>query len=96
MKTSVEGGYWKFNNSLSKDNNYIQIVKDTISYAKQTYDANNSDENLDNQQSEFSIIKDQHFLETLLLMIRGNAIKYSSFKMKQQQQQEIKLEQGKK
>ena len=32
-------------------------------------------------------------METLLLMIRGNTIKYSSFKKKQQQQQEINLEQ---
>ena len=32
-------------------------------------------------------------METLLLMIRGNTIKYSSFKKKRQQQQEIKLEQ---
>ena len=32
-------------------------------------------------------------METLLLMIRGNTIKYSSFKKKQQQQQKIKLEQ---
>ena len=30
-------GYWKFNNSLLKDQNYIKIVKDTISEVKQTY-----------------------------------------------------------
>ena len=79
-------GYWKFNNSLLKDHSYIQIVKDTISDVKQTYATNNND-NLDNQQSEYSI-NSQLFLETLLLMIRGNTIKYSSFKKKQQQQQE--------
>ena len=69
----------------------LQIVKDTISDVKQTYATNNND-NLDNQQSEYSI-NSQLFLETLLLMIRGNTIKYSSFKKKQQQQQEIQLEQ---
>ena len=84
-------GYWKFNNSLLKDHSYIQIVKDTISDVKQTYATNNND-NLDNQQSEYSI-NSQLFLETLLLMIRGNTIKYSSFKKKQQQQQEKQLEQ---
>ena len=84
-------GYWKFNNSLLKDHSYIQIVKDTISDVKQTYATNNND-NLDNQQSEYSI-NSQLFLETLLLMIRGNIIKYSSFKKKQQQQQEKQLEQ---
>ena len=84
-------GHWKFNNSLLKDHSYIQIVKDTISDVKQTYAKNNND-NLDNQQSEYSI-NSQLFLETLLLMIRGNTIKYSSFKKKQQQQQEKQLEQ---
>ena len=82
-------GYWKFNNSLLKDQNYIKIVKDTISEVKQTYKLNNDD--LDSKQTEFSI-NDQLFLETLLLMIRGNTFKYSSFKKKQQQQEEIKLE----
>ena len=48
-------GYWKFNNSLLKDRTYIQIVKDTISDVKQTY-ATNNNANLDNQQSEYSII----------------------------------------
>ena len=85
-------GYLKFNNSLLKDHTYIQIVKDTISDVKQTYATNNNDY-LDNQQSEYSI-NSQLFLEPLLLMIRGNTIKYSSFKKKkQQQQQEIQLEQ---
>ena len=85
-------GYWKFNNSLLKDQNYIKLVKDTISEVIQTYSPNNSSGNVENQPTEFSIT-DQLFLETLLLMICGNTIKYSSFKKKQQQQQEIKLEQ---
>ena len=76
-------GYWKFNNSLLKDIDYIKIVKETISDVKQTYSMN---------ETQFSI-NDQLFLETLLLMIRGNTIKYSSFKKKQKQEEEIKLEQ---
>ena len=85
-------GYWKFNNSLLKDKNYIQIVKDTISEVKSTYTTNNNNEIPKVEQTEFSI-NDQLFLETLLLMIRGSTIKYSSFKKKQQQQDELKLEQ---
>ena len=81
-------GYWKFNNSLLKDQKYIKLVKDIISEVIQTYSPNNSSGNVENQPTEFSIT-DQLFLETLLLMIRGNTIKYSSFKKKQQQQQEI-------
>ena len=85
-------GYWKLNNSLLKAHNYIKIVKDTITDVKQTYAANNNDDNLDNQQSEYSI-NDQLFLETRLLMIRGITINYSSLKKKQQQQQAIQLAQ---
>ena len=58
---------------------------------KQTYLDDNNKNNEDTQQSELNI-NDQLFLETLLLMIRGNTIKYSSFKKKQQQQEEIRLE----
>ena len=83
-------GYWKFNNSLLKDQNYIKLIKDTISEVIQTYSSNNSRGTVENQPTEFNI-NEQPFLETLLLMIRGNTIKYSSFKKKQQQ--EIKLEQ---
>ena len=59
---------------------------------KQIYLDDNNRNNEDTQQSEFNI-NDQLFLETLLLMIRGNTIKYSYFKKKQQQQEEIRLEQ---
>ena len=51
-------GYWKFNNSLLKDQNYIKIVRDTISEFKQTYKLNN--DNLGSEQTEFSI-NDQLF-----------------------------------
>ena len=85
-------GYWKFNNSLLKDQCYIKIVKDTISEVKQTYTTNKNKENTDAEQIKFNI-NDQLFLETLLLMIRGNTIKYSSYKKKQQLEEERKLEQ---
>ena len=85
-------GYWKFNNSLLKDQNYIKIVKDTILEVKQTYSLNKDNNNSDAEPIKFNI-NDQLFLETLLLMIRGNTIKYSSFRKKQQQEEERKIEQ---
>ena len=87
-------GYWKFNNSLLKDQEYIKLVKDTISEVKLTYTKNNTNnnDNTNSEQTEFNI-NDQLFSETLLHIIRGNTIKYSSFKKKQHQQEELKLEQ---
>ena len=67
------------------------MVKNTISDVKQTYHINNGENNIDNQEQEFSI-NDQLFLETLLLMIRGSTIKYSSQRKKQRQEEEAKLE----
>ena len=68
------------------------MVKNTISDVKQTYQINNGENNIDNQEQEFSI-NDQLFLEMLLLMIRGSTIKYSSQRKKQRQEEEAKLEQ---
>ena len=92
LNTNERGrGYWKFNNSLLKDQQYVSLVKNTISDVKQTYQINNGENNIDNQEQEFSI-NDQLFLETLLLMIRGSTIKYSSQRKKQRQEEEAKLE----
>ena len=68
------------------------MVKNTISEVKRTYLINNGENNIDNQEQEFSF-NDQLFLETLLLMIRGSTIKYSSQRKKQRQAEEAKLEQ---
>lgn len=82
-------GYWKFNNLLLKDKDYIKIVKDTVEEAKAIYARRY--ENISNEDIVFDI-NDQLFLETLLLMIRGNTIKYSSFKKRKKHEEEIKLE----
>ena len=93
LNTNERGrGYWKFNNSLLKDQQYVRLVKNTISEVKQTYRINNGENNIDNQEQELSI-NDRLFLETLLLMIRGSTIKYSSQRKKQRQEDEAKLEQ---
>ena len=68
----------------------FKIVKDTISEVKQTYTTNKNKDNTDAEHIKFNI-NDQLFLETL--MIRGNTIKYSSYKKKQQLEEERKLEQ---
>ena len=66
LNTNERGrGYWKFNNSLLKDQQYVSLVKNTISEVKQTYRINNGENNFDNQGQEFSI-NDQLFLKTLL------------------------------
>ena len=88
-------GYWKFNNLLLKDKDYITVVKETINEVKNTYIRKNNDmtdeantQNISNEQIEFTI-NDQLFLETLLLMIRGNSIKYSSLRKKKSKQKKI-------
>ena len=85
-------GYWKFNNSLLKDKLYVDEVKKVIEEVKQTYAINLQGEiNIPNEDVIFNI-NDQLFLETLLVIIRGHTIKYSSFKKKQFLAEEKKLE----
>ena len=87
-------GYWKFNNSLLKDSQCIDKIKKIIEDVKQTYATNlNPDEMIPNQDLQFSI-NDQLFLETLLMMIRGDTIKYSSIKKKLSCKEEQGLEKG--
>lgn len=86
-------GYWKFNNSLLKDKTYIEEIKKTIEEVKATYATNsNLGENITNEDLLFNI-NDQLFLETLLMIIRGNTIKYSSIKKKEMIKEEKNLEQ---
>ena len=84
-------GYWKFNNTLLKDNEYVTLIKNTIEDVKKTYVNNGNDVNIANDEIQFNIT-DQLFLETLLMMIRGNTIKYSSEKKKKRVKEENALE----
>ena len=52
---------------------------------------NGNDENIANDEIQFNI-NDQLFLETLLMMIRGNTIKNSSEKKKKRVKEEKTLE----
>lgn len=80
-------GFWKFNSSLLKDKTYVELVKNTIKEVLQLYELN-----LENAANPKYSINDQLLLETLLLMIRGETIKFSSNKKKKNGIQEKKLE----
>ena len=87
-------GLWKFNNSLLRDREYINIVKDCIQQVKEQYMLPIYDLEyiIENEQNLEFQISDQLFLETLLMEIRGKTISYSSFKKKQNNLKEHNLE----
>ena len=67
--------YWKFNNSLLKDTNYIMMIKQLIDdqkYALPVYNFDKIDDICD-EIIEFQI-NDQLFFEVLLMEIRGKTI----------------------
>ena len=85
-------GYWKFNKTLLKDKKYIGEVTRTIKEVQKTYILNNTEmENTTDDKIQFNI-NDQLFLETCLMIIRGNTIKYSSVKKRKKLEEENKLE----
>ena len=69
----------------------MTLIKNTIEDVKKTYVNNGNDVNVASDEIQF-IINDQLFLETLLMMIRGNTIKYSSEKKKKRVKEETALE----
>ena len=73
-------GYWKFNNSLLKNQEYLNLINKTIEeekikYALPVYNMDHITGS--NESIEFSISCDL-FLETLLMRIRGESIKFAS------------------
>ena len=92
--SEIGRSYWKFNNSLLEDKKYIEQVKNTIKEVKTTYLINNENNNI-KDISDYDLnfnIGDQLFLETLLMMIRGNTIKYNFIKKRQKHEQQNKIE----
>jgi len=87
--------FWKFNNSLLKDINYINVVKTKIKEVINQYVAtpHNPDtiDQIHRRDLNFQI-GDQLFLDVLLLEIRGITISFSSFKKKENHQNELKLQ----
>ena len=75
--------YWRFNNSLLHDKDYINQIKQLIIEIKRRYAADiqlyeGTIGEIPNDQLQLSI-NDQLFLEVLLMEIRGNSISYASF-----------------
>lgn len=88
-------GFWKFNNSLLWDKQYIEKVKISIEETKQQYAAfpyePDAIHTIKPEEIEF-IIDDQIFFELLLLNIRGITIAYSSARKKEKDSRERFLE----
>jgi hypothetical protein len=74
-------GYWKFNNSLLKDDNYVKLVKQTLQNLinQHTLNEHIETEHISPEQVRLNI-NDQLFLETFLVILRGETIKFSSIK----------------
>ena len=88
-------GYWKFNNSLLKNANYIQMVNTVIDNCILQYAVIQETENNDIlatpvEDLNFSIDNDLLF-DTILLLIRGESIKFSSIVKKQNVRKEVVL-----
>ena len=88
-------GLWKFNNSLLKNKNYVDLInkvieEETIKYAVPVYDKMF----LKNYYNYKDIVfkeDDDVFLEMLLLRIRGESIKFATEFKKQQNSKEKQL-----
>lgn len=88
-------GFWKFNNSLLTDNEYVTLIKEEINKVKLQYACpiyeRESVTNIDNELIQFTI-NDQTFLDILLTEIRGKSISFAAFKKKQINKKEKQLE----
>ena len=87
--------FWKFNNSLLSDPDYVKEIKIVISDCKKLYGAlvYNHD-TIDSIPLEDLVItiSEDIFLETILLQIRGKTISYASYKKKKENEKEKQLE----
>ena len=81
-------GFFKYNNSLNKDFEYVEKVKETIKNVVQQYaeDCYNPDffqiATPEQLQETTSTLNPQLFLETLMMEIRGTTIQYCATKKK--------------
>ena len=87
-------GTWKFNCNLLQDIQYVNIINELIEnekiqYALPIYNPSKIKE-IDNNELQFTI-SDHLFLDTLLMQIRGETIKYASKIKKKNQKAELEL-----
>jgi exonuclease III len=86
-------GYWKFNNSLLSDIDYVNLVKTTIKKVIHQYIATHNPVRIyDIHPNDLNfVISDQLLFDMMLLEIRGKTISYSSFKKKESNLKEKQL-----
>ena len=87
-------GFWKFNNSLLTDKEYVELIKKKIvdvkaQYACPVYCFENI-KSVENTSLCFTI-SDQLLLDILLTEIRGKTISYSTYKKEKSTEREISL-----
>ena len=82
--------YWKFNNSLLKNMDFINMVKNTISETISTYSKHENWKGSPLLDIDLTI-DDNLFLEVLMMKMRGCIISFSSYNKKRKCQEEKKL-----
>ena len=85
---------WKFNNSLLKDIDYLNVINCKIDevklqYSLPVYNTENL-QNIPDTEIQFTI-NDQLFFDTLLMEVRGQTISFSSHRKKQNDKKERQL-----
>jgi len=88
-------GYWKMNNSLLRDKQYVDLVKETIKetvgqYAASPY-ARETLMTMDKTEIQFNVT-DQTFLDMILMNVRSKTISYSTWRKKDRKKKEASLE----
>ena len=83
-------GFWKFNNSLLKDPNYVSLVKNVIKRVIKQYAVNSDDvcledANPEDLQEVRCSLNPQLLYDMIQLEIRGETIKYSSWCKKERE-----------
>ena len=94
-KFTIFKGIWKFNNSLLNNQDYLDLINKTIheevlKYAVPVYNMEFL-ENYNNYGDIKFTVDHDVFLELLLLSVRGETIKFSSYLAKQRNKTEIQL-----
>lgn len=88
-------GIWKFNESILQDDEYVDIVKNTIGNVVFQYAIPVYDEEYVTNENNFKhiqlTINDNLFYETLLMTIRGETVKYCKRKARKRRLKEVEL-----
>ena len=84
QKQTKGRSFWKFNNSLLKDPDYVKLVKNVIKAVKEQYSSQENTNEIPISDLQFNI-NEQLFFDTLLMEIRGKTISYSTYKKKKSQ-----------